>query len=275
MIAAKGDSGERFRAISLTRAGWIALLLIGVSTLTAQAHEGEEPSNPNSSAQRQVLQLKEKLRQKPGSLQLQIRLARAYIVKGRDEGGHQAFAAAKTILDEVLKKAPGDKDALYLRAWTAMFMHRFDEAAVFATKGIERYPSAAVFYGVLSDAHLERGNIKRAQALVQKMLDLKPDQGSYSRAAHLRSVLGDPEGAVELWEMAIRAGSLDKVDTAWCYVELGNLYLKKQQAGKAEQAYQAAAALVPGYSKAEAGLSKLRKAAEAKPTGQVGDTQPP
>ena len=266
-------TGEGLTALSNTRAGWIVLLPVILLAVAAQttlswAHGDEEPPPPHASVHGEVVHLKEELLRMPDSLPLQIRLARAYIVEGRDNGTHASFARAEKILDRVLKKAPEEKEALYLRAWAAMFRHCFTEAAAWAMKGIERYPDAGIFYGILSDSNLERGNMKNAVVLAQKMLDLKPDQGSYSRAAHLRSVYGDSEGAVELWQMAIRAGSADRVDTAWCYVELGNEHLKQGDAGKAEQAYRAASALVPGYPKAEAGLTKVRKAAAARVPGR-------
>lgn len=242
--------------------GCLTLLLIMLLTVAGTemswAHQDEGPVLQSSPANVEIKLLEQKLKQEPDSIPLQNRFAKAYIMKGRDEGGHASFSQAEKILDSVLKKAPDNKDALYLRAWVAMFEHQFTEAAAWAIKGIKYHPNASFFYGILSDSNLERGNITNAVALAQKMLDLKPDQGSYSRAAHLRSIHGDYEGAIELWQMATRAGSTDKVDTAWCQVELGNEYRKQGNAEKADQAYRTALALVPGYPKAEAALAKSK-----------------
>ncbi len=194
------------------------------------------------------------------SIQIRNRLAGAMIQKGRETGDADYFKKAERLLDKSLEQVPGQGESLGLRAWVALFKHEFKEAAAWAEKGRAAQPKVPFHYGVLSDAFLEMGDYPRAIAAAQKMLDLKPDQGSYSRAAHLRSLHGDPEGAIELWQKAILAGSPHPENTAWCRVELGDEYFNIGKLKEAEEAYQGALETNPGYHRAWEALGRLRAA---------------
>ena len=52
------------------------------------------------------------------------------------------------------------------------------------------------------------------------MIDLKPYYQSYTRAADLRWLKGDLDGAIELTELAIQASSpRDPDSVAWAYTD--------------------------------------------------------
>jgi tetratricopeptide (TPR) repeat protein len=59
---------------------------------------------------------------------------------------------------------------------------------------------------------------------------------------------------------AIGAGNPQSENTAWCWVELGHLYLKNGQADEAETAYAEAVRAFPGYHPGYAGMGRAQAA---------------
>jgi tetratricopeptide (TPR) repeat protein len=89
------------------------------------------------------------------------------------------------------------------------------------------------------------------------MMSLRPNQASYNRASYYRWVMGDAEGAIAIMQRAIDAGSPAAENTAWCLVDLGNLYFKTGQLDKAAEAFVTALRTFPGYHPAYAGQGRV------------------
>ena len=64
-------------------------------------------------------------------------------------------------------------------------------------------------YGLLGDVLMEQGRVDEAADAYQKMIDLKPCSQSYTRAAHLRWLKGDLDGAIELMRRVKSASPRD------------------------------------------------------------------
>lgn len=207
-----------------------------------------------------ISDLETRLAEKPDNMGLRHGLARLYIQKVRENGDASYLTRAETLLAPFLRHTPPPGETLGLYAWLALFKHEFKTAAEWAEKARARQPRESWNYGILSDASLEMGDYQNAVTYAQRMVDLKPDQGSYSRAAYLRSLHGDHDGAIELWNSAIRSGARTGEYTAWCWVELGDVYFNRGRLHDAEQAYQAALHSFPGYHRGLAGLAKVRAA---------------
>jgi tetratricopeptide (TPR) repeat protein len=78
--------------------------------------------------------------------------------------------------------------------------------------------------------------------------------------SYARELRGDVQGAIEAMEQAVDAGSPAAENTAWCRVQLGNLYFNSGQIGRAETEYAQALAAYPDYLHALAGLAQVRHA---------------
>jgi tetratricopeptide (TPR) repeat protein len=235
----------------------IAYIFFGLM-ISSTAFAGS--TDTGSPTDRQVVLLEKNAAQSPDSIQVRNRLARTYIQKARENGDASFFTLAESLLTNNLEKEPANSEAIGLRAWVSLFKHEFKDAARWAEKGLSQSPKSSFYYGLLSDAHLEMGNYDEAVGYAQKMVDLRPDQGSYSRAAYLRSIFGDSTGAVTLWQLAIRSGAPDAENTAWCQVELGDEYFNRGKLAKAEEAYQASLTTFPEYHRGLAGMGKVRAA---------------
>jgi len=100
--------------------------------------------------------------------------------------------------------------------------HEFAAALEEATKLNKKIPDDVMIYGFLTDANIELGNYADAEKSAQWMLNLRgANVPSLTRAAYLRELFGDNEGAVELMEMALRSVSPTEVeDRAWITTQI-------------------------------------------------------
>ena len=115
----------------------------------------------------------------------------------------QAGRSVATCLEE---QHPGDPAALLLRGHALHQLHRFHEAEAIARTLVTKR-EFVLDYALLGDALMEQGRLAEAAAAYQKMIDLKPFYQSYTRAAHLRWLTGDLDGAIELTHKAIATAS--------------------------------------------------------------------
>jgi tetratricopeptide (TPR) repeat protein len=83
------------------------------------------------------------------------------------------------------------------------------------------------------------------------MVDLHPDLQSYARAAHVRWLTGDLNGAVELMQLAATASSPnDPEAAAWAFTRLALYQLQSGTTNRALQSCEAALALQSDYAPA-------------------------
>lgn len=182
----------------------------------------------------------------------------AYLQKARESNDPTFYGQAEDALKKALAIKADYYDALSALGVLDLARHDFRQALDWGMRAQAVAPNSAYAYGVVGDAHVELGNYDEAVDAFQKMVDLRPNLGSYSRVSYARELHGDIPGAIEAMEQAIQAGSPAAENTAWCRVQLGNLYLNSNQPDKAEKSYEAALHSYPNYLHAQAGLAQLR-----------------
>lgn len=140
--------------------------------------------------------------------------------------------------------------ALLLRGHALHNLHRFSEAEKIARELVERR-GLAYDFGLLGDVSLEQGKMDEAVAAYQKMMEMRPGPQAYSRAAHVRWLKGDTQGAGALMLMAAQsAGQGDPESAAWAW---GKLAIYELQAGRLKQSHamcDAALEARPNYAPA-------------------------
>src|SRR5262249_53540635 len=101
-----------------------------------------------------------------------------------------------------------------------------------------------------------------AEKAAQWMLDIRPGNiPGLTRAAYLRELFGDLEGARELMQMALdQTAPGETEDRAWMLAQLGHLHLFEGDVTKAERVLQEALRLFPGYHYALGNLARVRTA---------------
>ena len=139
---------------------------------------------------------------------------------------------------------------MLLRGHVLHNLHRFSEAETIARDLVSKR-GLPFDYGLLGDALMEQGNLKEAIAAYQRMMDLKPGPQAYTRAAHIRWLKGDLDGARVLMRMAAQAaGQGDPESAAWAYTKLALFDLQSGARNKAAQSCDAAINLQRDYAPA-------------------------
>ena len=199
-------------------------------------------------------------RTKPDDLHYKNLLAGAYIQKMRETTDFGYIDRAARIVTQVLSAEPDNYEARRLRSEIGLERHQFAEVADLSRQMIAAAQDDAWNWGTLGDALMELGRYDDAADAYQKMVTLRPNQASYNRASYYRWVTGDAKGAIAIMQQAVASGSPVAENTAWCLVDLGNLYFKTGRLGEAEQSYRSALKTFDGYYPAYAGLGRVQAA---------------
>ena len=104
----------------------------------------------------------------------------------------------------IAESEPQSDAALLLRGHVLDSLHRFHEAETLARQLVARR-GQGFDYGLLGDALMEQGRLTEAVAAYQHMMSLRPDLHAYARAAHVRWLTGDLDGAIEAMGLAVSA----------------------------------------------------------------------
>ena len=207
---------------------------------------------------RLIATYQDRLQNDPDDVKALAGLGIAYLQKARETNDPSFYTQAETALQKALTLQADNYDALSGMGSLELSRHNFKQAEEWGMKAREANPKKAYAYGVTGDARIELGNYEGAIESFQQMVDLRPDLGSYSRVSYARELSGDVEGAIEAMEQAIEAGSPAAENTAWCRVQLGNVYFNINRLSEAEKAYGEALRSYPDYLHALAGLGQVR-----------------
>src|SRR5215470_16816487 len=213
-----------------------------------------------SSNEHAIPKLQEKLKAEPDNLDLNVTLGQAYLQKARETGDPSYYTKGEQLFEKVLASNGVHVEALIGKASLAMSRHQFAAARDIAERAARLNSYSAAARGILADAYVQLRDYDNAVRVLDEMVRLKPNLSSYSRISYMRELKGDQTGAIRAMEMAIQAGAPDAENTAWCIVQLGNLYLGGSRLSEAEMAYHAALRRFPNYVHAYSGLAKVSTA---------------
>jgi tetratricopeptide (TPR) repeat protein len=234
-------------------------VLMMTGYLAAQNNDGPASANL-SPAKRSIAEARKAIEKKPsqyaGYNQLAIGLAR----RARETSDVNYYAQAEDALKKSLELKRGNLDAEKIHIWLLLGRHDFPAALEAAKILNKKVPDDVLVYGFLTDANAELGNYADAEKAAQWMLDLRPGNlPGTTRAAYLRELFGDIDGALELMNMAFQATPpMENEDRAWIVTQIGHLQLMRGKTADAEAALDAALAIFPGYHYALGNLAKVR-----------------
>src|SRR2546425_6900872 len=238
----------------------LALFLLIASTLTIAETNNTSASADLSPAGRSIAEARKAIEKKPTQYSGYNLLAMALARRARETSDVGFYAQAEDALKRSLDLAPGNLDGEKIHVWLLLGRHEF-AAALDAAKALnKRVPDDVLIYGFLTDANAELGNYKEAERAAQWMLDLRPGNlPGMTRAAYLRELFGDLDGALELMDMAYQSTPPNEAeDRAWILSQIGHLQLNSGKLSAAESTLQQALAIFPGYHYALAHLAKVR-----------------
>lgn len=212
--------------------------------------------------QNKYQEYKKKLKDNPNDNKTKIQLAQLYIKEARVTGEHgHYYPAALAVIDDALNNKELTEDmkflALMTKAGVQLSLHDFKDALDTGNEAALMNPTNAQIHGVLIDANVELGNYKKAVALSDRMLAIKPDIRSYSRASYLREIHGDVEGCKDAMKLAVKAGYPGNEDTAWAMLTLGDIYKNYGALDTAEMIYKNILEMRPNYPFAVGALGDI------------------
>jgi len=222
------------------------------------------PGNESSIIRKSYDAASAALKSNPGDLQQYINLASVFIAEGRATGNNSYYDdAALKMIHEVEKSNTPNKDIVLqahtLKATVLLNLHQFQMAYDEAKKGLALNPHYSGIYGSLIDASVELGKYDEAVTYCDKMLSIRPDLRSYSRASYLRQIHGQWRGAIEAMKMAVEAGVPGDEATEWARTTLGDLYLTYGNPDSASITFRSSLVYRPGYPYALAGMGRVEK----------------
>jgi tetratricopeptide (TPR) repeat protein len=220
------------------------------------------PARASTPAEQRIAAAHAGIDKNPSSPRGYTDLALALARRARETSDPAYYAQADDALDRALALAPGDLEASKVRAWVRLGQHRFADALALAQELIHRAPDDVMVYGLLTDASVELGRYDEAEKAAQWMLDIRPGNiPALTRAAYLRELFGDLEGAREMMQMALdQTSPAETEDRAWMLAQTGHLHLLDGDLAKAERALREALRLFPGYHYALGNLARVRTA---------------
>jgi tetratricopeptide (TPR) repeat protein len=233
----------------------VALLLIAAASAVAQTS-----NSTLSPAERSIAEARKLIEKKPSQYSGYNQLAVALSRRARETSDVNFYVQAEDALKKSLELAPQNFEAEKIRIWLLLGRHEFAAAREAATALNKRVPDDVLVYGFLTDANAELGNYKEAENAAQWMLNLRPGNlPALTRAAYLRELFGDADGAYELMYMALQATPpTEREDVAWILTQMAHLRLISGKTEDAETLLNQAVGRFPGYHYALANLAKVR-----------------
>ena len=205
------------------------------------------------------------LHKDPKDLKQYIALASVFVTEGRITGNNTYYSnAAVKMLNKVTHNDAADKDivfqALSLKSAVLLNMHQFKDAFDVAKQGVAMNGYNSGIFGALVDANVELGNYADAVKDCDKMISIRPDLRSYSRASYLRQIYGQNRGAIDAMKMAVESGMPGAESTEWARTKLGDLYLNTGNVDSASFTYRSSLVYRPDYPYALMGMALVEKA---------------
>jgi tetratricopeptide (TPR) repeat protein len=232
--------------------------LIALLILTIAAAAQTAPTL--TPAEQSIANARKEIAKKPALFSGYNQLAIALSRRARETSDVAYYAQAEEALKKAAELAPGNLESEKIHVWLLLGRHEFPAALEAAKVVNKKNPDDILVYGFLTDANAELGNYEDAEKAAQWMLNLRPGNlPGMTRAAYLRELFGDVDGAYELMDMAYQATvPTEAEDRAWILSQMGHLRFIAGRTDDAENIFKQALVLFPGYHYALANLAKVR-----------------
>jgi len=238
------------------RIGVLALLLLAALEAAAA------PPAPPSPAEQKIAWARLAIEKNSSDYRAHNQLAVALARRARETSDPGYYFQGEEALKESLRLQPGNFEARKLHVWLLLGRHEFATALKEARELSQLTAEDLEVYGFLTDANVELGNYSAAEEAAQWMLDLRPGNvPGLTRAAYLRELFGDIDGAIELMGAAYqRTPATEREDRAWLLTQQAHLELLRDNPEQADALLGLALGLFPDYHYALAQQAKVRTA---------------
>ena len=236
------------------------ITMMTVATFAAAQSTTGAASMDLSPAAQSIAAARKTIGDKPAEYAGYNLLAAALVRRAQEAFDVGFYAQGEEAVKKSLAIAPNNFDAEKIQVSILLGEHEYSAALEAAKTLNKRVPDDVMVYGLLTDANVELGNYKDAEIAAQWMLNLRPGNlPALTRAAQLRELFGDTEGAYELMEMAYQSTPpTDVGERAWILTQMGQLRLASGSTNAAEKLFQQALTCFPYYPSALGNLSQVR-----------------
>jgi len=238
----------------------LAVLVLALTTATLSQTAASSAQTKPSPAEQSMARATQLIAKNPKNFEAYNALALALSRRARETSDVKFYAEAEDTLKKSFEISPDNFDGERIQVWLLLGKHEFAAAREAALKLSKRMPDDVMIHGFLADANAELGNYDEAEKATQLMLDLRPGNlPGITRAAYLREIFGDVDGALELMNMALQSTAPSELeDAAWILTQMAHLQLSVGKTADAEKNLQHALVLFPGYHYALGNLAKVR-----------------
>ena len=151
---------------------------------------------------------------------------------------------ADAICIELLKLLPDAATVIFLRGLIASRVGEMERAVSMVSEAVRRDPANASFQATLGAFLVESGEGARAVPVLEKVLDLNPnDRESARHLARQHFASGQASEALSLWRRVTSSNAAKPED----WISLGDVLDAANETHEALEAYAEAARLRPGY----------------------------
>lgn len=238
----------------------MVLFVMLITAVGAWAQNEPQAAVSLSPAQQSIARAQAVMAKNPKDYEAYNALALALARRARETSDASYYTQGEQALQKSFAISPGNYDGERIGVWLLLGQHEFAAALEKASSLNKRVPDDVMVWGFLTDANVELGNYSDAEKAAQWMLNLRPGNlPALTRAAYLRELFGDPEGSLELMQMALDSTPPSEVeDRAWITTQMAHLRLAEGKAEQAEALLQQALTMFPGYHYALGNLAKVR-----------------
>lgn len=238
-----------------------SVIVLMAGSLAALAQTTSATSNTDlSPAEQSILGARHAIAEKPLQYTGYNLLATALVGRAQETSDAGFYAQAEDAVKKSLELAPDNFDTQKIRVSILLGEHNYPVALEAAKALNKRVPDDVMVYGLLTDANVELGNYKDAEISAQWMLNLRPGNlPALTRAARLRELFGDGEGALELLDLAYQSTPPTETgERAAILTKMGHLRLASGNTEATEKLLQQALTLFPNYPSALGNLAQVR-----------------
>ncbi len=236
--------------------------ILASGLLCATLVSAQTPVEKSSPAQQKITLAKKAIENYPERYEVYNQLALALTHRAREHSDPAYLQQAEKALEDSFRLVPDNFAGQKIRVQILLGKHEFTQALEEAKVLNRRAPDDILTYGLAADAMIELGDYKGAVDTAQWMLDMHPGNvPGLKRAAALRSLHGDVQGAMDLLEQAYaRISPYEVHERAGILTRIARLKLMTGKVEAAEKLLEYALQLFPGYDHALVSLANVRVA---------------
>lgn len=213
-----------------------------------------------SYADQRIAQARQQVAANPKAFQAYNDLASSLCRKGRDTADLSLYKEAGVAVKRSLELSPENYDALKLHVDVLLGEHEFRQAFKLAQELNKKTPDDIANWAFLVDANAALGNYSEAERDAQWILDLRRASAlGFEKAAGLRELFGDDEGAIEFYnETLTRTAQSDLDQRAWLLTQKARLQLLSGNAKSAGDTLAEATRLFPNSQAAALLMARIQ-----------------